>query len=538
MESERAVQLMTPLTARTYLEAYYDLSDPQSAKDLLSLLDEFNGWDIIPMATLQDTWPEGEWEEPEKDDVVVPELEKRVFSTPDTPKSLRDGAMASVFQALLDGSDDDCGLLSEAEILTDFLPKLKGKLYEQASALKPSHHLLGLLYRALEDDIDVDLSPFKSFSAEHLSLLVSRLRGHGKMNTLCISNRPDLSEEDLQIVLRGAAGLKTLYILEDPQIPASALLKNCDLYHSDLLRQPIRPQPRRSFADIVSGSSDNARPASQFWGDNDVSQLFWIGISAQEACDKRYRLACETLDWKTISAREGDDFGGWPQRGLKFNRCSLDIPLPTSKTVAGLLRLLKWGSSSRLFNHDEFSSGSAFSFAMASSINGSKEPGVAPMGGGNGFGIGPLGTTLYLDGTYDRIPPSDADEHLELGQWAIVLIHEVFDVARQSDLDAIERDLPFRVIKRLRYALVTPSTKSNASDPDFIVADMPTFLEHTMGKSHDQGKNGELQKLIEVWNSRIALIDDVDFYGDDDIHDFLLKVFPSQKPASIGSKPE
>lgn len=538
MESERAVQLMTPLTARTYLEAYCDLGN---ARDLLSLLDEFNGWDTIPVATLQDTWPEGEWEEPESDEVVVPELEKRGIDITDTSKSLRDGAMASVLQALLNGSDDSSGLLSEAEVLTDFLPKLKGKLYEQAEALKPSHHLLDLLHRALEDDIDVDLSPFVCFSAEDLSHLVSRLRKHGKMNTLCISNRPDLSEEDLRVVLRGAAGLKSLFILEDPQIPVSALLNDCDLYHSDLLRQPFKPQSRRSYTRILSGSSDNAIPASRFYGDNDVSQLVWIGITHRQACDKRHRLETGTIDWKTLSqdkSRDGYDVFGLSDLDLKYKRYSLDIPLPTLKTVAGLLRLLKWTSSSNMYSTKQFSMGSAFSFAMASSISGSKESGIAPVGRGNGFGIGPLGSTLYVDSTYGRTSPSDADEHLEPGQWAVVLIHEACNARNQSDLDELNADLPFRAIKRLRYALVTPSTESNVSDRDFISADIPTFLRHTMGKSQGTGNDEDSQKLIEVWNDRIALIDDVDFYGDDDIHDFLPKVFPGQKAASSGSKPE
>ncbi|KAF6232196.1 hypothetical protein HO173_009579 [Letharia columbiana] len=285
MESERSVQLMAPLTARIYLEAYYDLSDPQSAEDLPPLLDEFNRWHTIPVATLQDTWPEGEWEEPEfgqggGDEVAVPELEK-----PGTAKTLRDGAMATVLKALLDAPDEDAGLLSEAELLTDFLPRLKDRLYEQANALEPSPHLLNLLCRALEDHDDVDLSPFKAFSAEDLSLVVSRLRKHGKMITLCMSNRPDLTEEDLKLVLHDAADLKALYILEAPQISVqgmSMFLSDCDLYHSDLLRQAIKPQPLRSDTGI-DWDSDDVLSTGQACRGNDVSQLVWVGITERQS---------------------------------------------------------------------------------------------------------------------------------------------------------------------------------------------------------------------------------------------------------------
>ena len=593
MESERSVQLMTPLTARTYLGAYYDLNDPETVKDLNPLLDKFNGWQTIPVATLQDRWPEGEWEEAEssqesKDDVVIPELENSEISTPDTSKSLRDGAMATLLQALLDGSDDNTGLLSEAEILTDFVPKLKSMLYEQANFLKPSPHVLDLLCRALEDDTEVDLSPFKSLSAEDLSLVVSRLRKHGKMNVLCISNMPDLTDEDLQLVLRGAADLKALYVLEDPQITLQAtsmLLSDCDLYHSDLLRRPIKDQPE-AYVGIESRSPDDDIAAGQVWRGSNVSQLVWIGITDGQALDRSHRLESGLIDWKTLRQEKRRSHFGWSGSDLRYKRYPLDMPLPTFKTVTGLLRLLKWGSLSQLYNTEDFSKGAACSFALASSIPGSKELGIGQGAGGNGFGIGALWASLYLDGTDGCIPPSDAHEHLEPSQWAIVLIHEAFDAISQKYLDerqggksvgadsdseddnslkqpkgeestldammalilapedpfknkAKNQNLPFRAIKRLRYALVTPSTKSNPSDHDFIVADIPTYLEHIKGKFQDKGNGGDIQKLIEVWNSQIAAMDTVDFYGEEDIHDILPKVFrSSQKTSSSGSKPE
>ena len=583
MESERSVQLMAPLTARIYLEAYYDLSDPQSAEDLLPLLDEFNRWHTIPVATLQDTWPEGEWEEPEfdqggGDEVAVPELEK-----PGTAKTLRDGAMATVLQALLDASDEDAGLLSEAELLTDFLPRLKDRLYEQANALEPSPHLLNLLCRALEDHDDVDLSPFKAFSAEDLSLVVSRLRKHGKMITLCVSNRPDVTEEDLKLVLRDAADLKALYILEAPQISVqgmSMFLSDCDLYHSDLLRQAIKPQPLRSDTGI-DWDSDDVLSTGQACRGNDVSQLVWLAITERQALDKDNRLDSGLFDWKSLRQPKVGCSGS----GLRYKRYPLDMPLPTFKTVAGLLRLLNWGSSSELYNPERWSRGAAFSFAMASSIPGGNDLGVGPVGGGKGFGIGTLGKRLYLDSTRERIHSSDAHAHLEPGRWAIVLIHEAFDAPSQRYLDECQRgesagadsgseddnpleqpkggeqsmeramalllgpedpfedkgknqNLPFRAIKRLRYALVTPSIESNPSGHEFIVADIPTYLEHVIEKMQDKGNAGDLQKLIEVWNSRIATIDTADFYGDEDIHDILPEVFPLRETAPSGSQPE
>lgn len=552
MESERPVQLMTPLSARVYLEAYYDLSDPVLRKELLPLLHEFNGWDIIPVAALQDTWPDGEWEEPEtdlggSDEITVPKLEKIDSNTLDTSKSLRDRAMATLFQALLDGSDDSTGLLMEAEVLTDFLPKLKGKLYEHANALKPSRHLLDLLCRALEDDTDVDLSPFKGFSAEDISLVVSRLRNHGKMNTLCMSNRPDLTEENLKVVLRGAEGLKALYIMEDPQIPTQSidtLLDDCDIFHSDLLRRPIMPRHERFYPVASSGTSADAIPAGQVCGGKSISQLIRIGITARQVWDKNYRLDSGLIDWQSLRPEEDCSGFSWDEPYLGYKRHTLDIPLPAFKTVAGLLRLLKWGFSAELpsYNPERFRRGAAFSFATASSFPAGNSLEVDPVGCSNGFVIGPLSTSLYLNNDDERVPSSDDHDHLEFGQWAILLIYEAFDARSQERLDELQHDknlnLSFLAVKRLRYALVTPSIKRNPSDRDFMVADIPTYLEHTRSKAQDKANDEDLQKLIKVWTAGIAAIDGADFYGHEDIHDILPKVFPNQKASQQGSNPE
>ena len=578
MESEESVQLMTPLSARTYLEAYYDLSDPKNSQIMVPLLKELSGWDVIPVETLRDTWPEGEWEEPQsdhedKDEVAVPELEKLEINSPSTSKTLRDGAMDTVLQALLDEPNEDTGLLSEVELLTDFLPRLKEILYERSSALRPSPHILDLLVRAMEEDIDVDLSPFTNFYAEDMSLVVSTLQKHGKMHTLCISNRPDLTTEDLQIVLRDAAGLKVLYILEDPQISArgmSPLLKDCEVYDTDLFRR---------------GLSDEAVPVGQVSEDNSISQFVWIGVSDHQALNKSHRLESGLIDWETLREEKRRTNFSWSGDGLRYKRYLLDMPLSTLRTTAGLLCLFQWGSSSHLYDVEQFSKGAALSFTLATPIQGDKDLKVGPAGGSNGLGIGPLAAGLYRDRDYKPTPANSAHEYLEPGKWAVVLVHEAYNAMDQKSLDKYQRKepaeadsdseddnplaqprggegslggimslllgprdpfvnkeknqgLPFRAIKRLRYALVTPHTEPQPSGRDFIVADIPGYLEHRMGKSNDKGSDDVLKKLVEVYNRGIAAIDTADFYEDEDIHDILLKVFPEQKGSSSSSKQE
>ncbi|KAF6232195.1 hypothetical protein HO173_009578 [Letharia columbiana] len=231
------------------------------------------------------------------------------------------------------------------------------------------------------------------------------------------------------------------------------------------------------------------------------------------------------------------------------------MPLPTFKTVAGLLRLLNWGSSSELYYPERFSRGAAFSFAMASSIPGGNDLGVGPVGGGKGFGIGTLAKRLYLDSTLSVIltnangaesagadsgseddnpleQPKGGEQSMERAMALLLGPEDPFEDKGKN------QNLPFRAIKRLRYALVTPSIESNPSGHKFIVADIPTYLEHVIEKMQDKGNAGDLQKLIEVWNSRIATIDTADFYGDEVIHDILPKVFPLRETAPSGSQPE
>ena len=589
MESDRPVQLMTPLSARTYLEAYYDINDPKISQIMVPLVDEFKAWDIIPVETLEDTWPEGMWESPESDEAtadeaVVPELEKMKISSPDTFKSLREGAMATTLQALLDRSDDDNSILSEAELLTDFLPKLKETLYKQSSSLKSSPHVLDLLCKALQGELDVDLSPFTSLSVGDMAFVVSKLQKHGKMRTLCISNRPDLTAEDLQVVLRDAAGLKALYLLEDPQIPAQvigSLVKDCDIYSSDLFRQAIKPDPRRFSRDSSPSITNDPLPISQPGKCNDMSQLVWIGVSAQQALDKRHRLESGLIDWENLRQEKRPRDFGWSEGGLRYTKHPFDTPLSTSRTVAGLMCLFQWSCSSALYGAVSFLKGTALSFALATPLNqGENNFGIGPEDGGHGLGIGHLATGLYGDGREEPDSTDEAPEHLEPGRWVVVLIHEACNARSQKYLDNCQRGkpaytdsddeddnspgqskgpgphdplenkakqnqgLPFRAIKRLRYALVTPCTEPQPSGRDYIVADIPTYLEYIMGKDDDDDKGtaaGDLKKqkkkkLVEAYNGGMATMETVDFYKDEDIHDILPKVFPKQKAASSTSK--
>ena len=64
MESKTRVPLMTPLSASTYLWAYYDKNDKEDQEKFGDVVDRLEKWDLVDVAALRDTWPDGAWRNP------------------------------------------------------------------------------------------------------------------------------------------------------------------------------------------------------------------------------------------------------------------------------------------------------------------------------------------------------------------------------------------------------------------------------------------------------------------------------------------
>ena len=169
---------MAPLSGRTYLAAYYDWDEVggQEVKEQMMLnVGALDKYPMISTSTLQETCPEGEWENPEV--VAVLAQSSGTDNLGDTlgAASLRDTAMDLLLQSLIKPSNDGLALLSNLEFLPDFVPKLKRKVYDAASSLELTPNLVVSLVKALGDDADIDLSPFTNFSASDLSIVVGAL---------------------------------------------------------------------------------------------------------------------------------------------------------------------------------------------------------------------------------------------------------------------------------------------------------------------------------------------------------------------------
>ncbi len=580
MESARKVPLMTPLSARTYLEAYYELTE-----DHLPLLQSFQGRDLIPASVLEDAWPEQGWKEAETDvqqgeggeqDLKLEKLENAPRARVD---SLRTKAMDICLQSVLDLSENDSCFMAEAELLTDFLPRLKDELYDRATNLEWSSYHLDLLCQALQNEVEVDLSPLSNISAKDLALVVAKLYKNGKMSTLNLSNRPDISLEDLHFIIGTDTRLRVLCLLEMPQIPVQSLgryLVNHEVHHSDLLRWALRNYP---FSDVPI--SHERVPNTESPGTGVVSQIVWTGLEDREIKERRNYLPNGRIAWENLTFHVRKERTlRWP-KSLEIRTYDLCVPLPPCRLIPGVLRLLQWAGSAELSYDDSLSKGMACS--LASSL---------PCTNGTGHGISLLSPSLYLDRKSDDAPAGESCPlSLKAGEWALFLVSEAFDVSDEIfvadmssddgdyevssgyiDVDFSQKmsskeaetepgtfaedsladnlsermdradtltqaegakaiaqapetdpaahknqDFKFYPRKATSYALITRVAESGPSQ--YMVADIPTYLKKVLGDT------SEAQELIAIWTSRISSIQNAEFFGDD-TYKILRKLSP------------
>ncbi|KAL8922316.1 MAG: hypothetical protein Q9208_005286 [Pyrenodesmia sp. 3 TL-2023] len=581
MESEREVDLMTPLSARTYLEAYYEVDAANDEAGFLPLLESFQGRNLVTINALKETWPSGDWQGDDfVQDVEGDHPHDSSGTEPkdlagDAPKyqvkSLRDQSMDNFLDVLLDPSQDTTALLVEAELLTDFIPRLRRRLYEQAATLTPSTTLLNLLHKALSRDVEVDLSPFNMLPVEHLSTLVEKLR-HGTMRSLNLSNMTHITESDLEAILKAghvgastqveetqpepatttmtqaprSANITRIILLETPNISLDFVAKHLggyDVYHSGLFRRALQLslQLWRSYG------REEPLPTLPFGGANIVSQLVWVGISSARSCDSQLRTADGHFDWSQMNYSDtvSDRFGR--AEGLQYKNFLLDIPTPVGKTVQGLQRLMRYLSSADLTWAMNLPEAAARCLATTSTL------GTA---GESSCGLGPLSAVLHNDdgqNAPDR-RGTGIGQMLQADRWAIILMYEAFDARDQDRLDEkFERlsalgngqegsgPLPagtdvnkptFKPQKRLRYALAKALPEVGSSTTRYLVTDVPGYIKHVLG---DQGVQ-QTDRLNAWWASVSSAFYGAAGYYDDNDMDACLRMIYSDEGFGLTSK--
>ena len=520
LEGKYEAPLMTPLSARTYLEAYYDLTDPKY-EDLLPVVESFQGWDLIPASVLEDAWPEQGWEEATTDaqdgEGKVPDL--KLLKLEDAPKTnlntLRGLTMDTVLQNLLDSPEADPSLMDEAGALTDFLPRLKDKLYGQAPTMKWTPYHLDLFCQALENEDVVDLSPLTNVPVKELAAVVEKLSRNGKMKVLNLSNRPDISMQDLRQIIGSVTDIRVLCLLEMPQIPPQSLyeyLLDFEIHHSDLLRLALRTSGSgfKDFSSHVEELSTKLRPAGV------VSQMIWIGLGRRGSFEPRNYLPNGRIAWESMRFIHETNPAFEGETTLKKRNLNLSVPLAPYKLVPGVLHLLQWAGASSL---DEFFHPfKGMACSLASSL---------PHSNGTGHGVSLLNPSLYLlqNPHRVRVEESESPFCLEPGKWALFLVSEAFDEDYEFFVHHVKnlkkspenQDFEFTPRKATSYALV--KRVSGSGSPQYMIADIPTFLKDVLGDTP------MAQELLDAWTAGFPSIRDAEYFGDD-TYKLLRKLSP------------
>ncbi|KAI4220121.1 MAG: hypothetical protein L6R40_008694 [Gallowayella cf. fulva] len=532
-DGKYGVQEMAPLSGQTYLKAYYDLDDPEHGPRMQPSLDRLNKHPLIPTSTLGDLWPDADWEEPETDAALLEPSDTRDDHASLTAKlgtlSLRQSSTDQILQSLDSPSDENLDLLAQLDQLPGVLSnKLKQRLYEQAKTLEASPYVVAVLKKALEKDVDVDLSPFRTLSAHNLSTIVAHLREHGAMVGLILSDRPDLTEVDLDLILGPVQPCKRLYLLENPQISTqylTARLGNYELFHSDLFRRALVEDDDNRYKDCPD------RQQFDFSATNDLAQVIWVGIP------EKMIIKADHIDMSQVEEVESQHgYESGYVRGFKFRRyLTNDIPISAGKAVKGLLRLLQW-----IVSH-EFSLGIASDFG--SGVGCAFATTASTMDADN---VGALSTSLYAyprRNDYSRRlqPVATGPPALKTGQWALIVVHEAYDTTpkrmRDKQVEAAAakgHEKPKYASETVRYALVTPIATPPPAGKRFKIVDVPTYAKEVLG--NDEKNVKELEQLMEFWKIQFALIDS-DIYEKDDIHDLLENVFSQNDGLTEGNQP-
>ncbi|KAL9018655.1 MAG: hypothetical protein Q9185_004066 [Variospora sp. 1 TL-2023] len=554
------LKLITPLPARTYLEAYHRLNQPD---EKIPLLRKFHGRKLVAVGALKETWPHGDWQEnvsmigqeqyslnesPEhaESNIIAAGnagIAARMESTiPARIKSLRDHSMDSLLDLLLHSTHDLSDLVAEAEIFSDFVTKLRRRLYDNAATLQPTTLNIDLLYKVLKDEFEIDISVFKKFMASDFALLIAKLRG-GNLRTLNLSNMPELTESDLQKILHipqapsgttkpndntsvlttdSIEDCRTIILLETPKISLEFLTEHMghyDIYHSALFRRPMYCEGCGAYF-----LAQKPVKALQFAATNIVSQLVWVGIRSRQSRNSKLRLENGQFDWSTLKYSAGAyRFITRDTTNLQYKNFLLDIPSPAAKIVHSFQRLTQY--LSKVSYLEDWPMAAARCFATTSNLE------------DGGCSVGPLSTTLYQDQIIkeDRVE-CGKDRTLMPGQWAIILVQEAFDARNQKELDqptlessddeedktgpAPEEEHKFRPLKRLRYAFVKALSESDALKQHLLVTDVSGYVEDVLGGT--TGNTKDADRLKNWWRKQRRY---VGYYKDTDMDAILGKIY-------------
>lgn len=486
----------------------------------------FEGRQLMSTDSLNSTWPRKNWKGLVEASIVSTD---QALRSPSQVTSLRTLALDKLVEMALTDPEFDMSWISQlADLLEDFLPRLRDSLYKCSANLVPSPNSIRVIVRAFQDVPGFRLGVFQKFESDDQLSVVAGIQEKTRLCTLNLSGSTRLDSESLRRILEITPSLGTLYLMDNPSLSLQSVLDGIhknrlsvpNLYHPDLFRLFLHHRARWPLSDeyrinFPTGASTKS-PAIQ---------ILWVFTCASELDEYNCRSCGIHWDKFTADIRakgKNSDFSSYDSPGLNYGRFSLKHGLISpSKLVTGMSQFAEFSLNNKSwtrYNYESYAQAAATSFAMApSSVNGSR------------YHVGPVPLMLTIDPLSPmRITDDDAPENLFSalmpGDWSLIVLHEHVYYKHFT----METDLP-DLKQKWRYAFITTrsdSTSYSPKDTELMVADMDTFLAEVA--------DGEAKELGEYWEQVQSELDGIE-PCDEEVVRALWRGLFSEKQYETGS---
>jgi len=153
--------------------------------------------------------------------------------------SLRESTLARLVEESLQSADPDLSWTAEAELLSDFFPAVKARIYSEPTLLA-SPVAKALFLKAIEHEQEVDLSPFQDLSMDDILSITSRLSK--EIKSLSLSGNVTA---ELLALLAEKLSICKIYVLDAPNLQLQSVLQVMSqpgspwIYHAEMFRAPL-----------------------------------------------------------------------------------------------------------------------------------------------------------------------------------------------------------------------------------------------------------------------------------------------------------
>jgi hypothetical protein len=502
------VEIFSPLDAREYFATYEELASSGDQSRYATVFKEFESWGVITVVSLREAWPKQPWhcsecicegsaqgmlvyyDRPFKINMcfvsrlrirVAVKLIRIIDATHPT-STLKEIAMEKLLDKVLAQSSTDTSWIEGAELLSDFIPYLKTRLYTKPYSLKNSPLRVELLRKVIQET-EVDLSPFSFLSASDILAILSGTSE--TLESLNLSGNKTLNGDQLKQIVSGSKNLSTLYLLDGPrlgigteyQIFANSKLENL-LTSEGLLRGVVRPA--MGYAQRGTENAKEENLFSQF-PRLPVAQMFEVTYDRGTAAPDPTR---GTLEWSKVFYSDASKEGR-----SHMIECSIHPLHNAFLTPKKLITVLRHYFATNSKYCDLGVMAKLCAIAQPVTCRSMNEEFSA------GYRVGAKPAALASVPCFDRAPM--LSRKIVKNEWTIIFIREFSGGWRGSG----------KGLANARYAFVTRIGDTDASrmgepgveeDSSLLIADMETFLRCIMT---EEAELSTVEGLMKHWNS-------------------------------------